>query len=532
MEIQEKNKNDMLLIAIFAVGIILRIFKLGDQSVWIDEFCTARFAASKDLFVVFWNSVANDMHPPTFYMLEHIFCSIFGYSELSIRVLPLCFGIANMFIFYKLVRAFFSEQISLIAAFLFCLSPYQIYYSQEARNYSMFLMVSMLMVYYFIISIKYNSFVFGKFIFWSVIGIYTHSFTLLLLIIMNGLIFILYREEIRLNLWLKAQAIIAVFLLPIIIFYLKGFSAQSYYHNIGMLLAPFHTLKNYLFGITIDWNILTIAAFIIAIYLMIMGIFTYRQKYSKIIKIISWISLLFMMFPWLISIALGKAIFSERLFILVSALVLIILAVGISYLSDQGIMLAVAVMTAIYGVALFNYYFTEKYQKSDYKSQFLQMEKEWKDGDAIVHSDVCSYSSFEFYNRIMYRTNFENRILGEIPEFSGGGVRFKIREMWRFLKDEILKKKYNIDIYAGYDKNTLTAKEALENMKNYKRVWFIRDNPIGEKQVWLPMGYIWNSNISLETPPDVEKIPWISKYFKLSKEQHFYPDDIFLLVAK
>src|SRR5208283_5259837 len=118
-----------------------------------------------------------------------------------------------------------------------------------------------------------------------------------------------------------------------------------------------------------------------------------------------------------------------------SALILIILAVGISYLSDQGIALAVAVMTVIYGIALFNYYFNEKYQKSDYKSQFLQMEKDWKDGDTILHSSNCSYTSFEFYNRIMYKTNFEDRILEEVPESSSSGIRPEKAGFWQWFKD-------------------------------------------------------------------------------------------------
>jgi len=532
MAIEIKNKNQVILYTVFAVGILLRIFKLGSQSVWIDEFITAGFAADKNLLYVTLDSLANNPHPPLFFILEHLICSLIGYSEISIRLLPLCFGIISMFVFYKLVRMFFSEQISLIAVFLFCISPYQVYYSQEARNYTMFLMVSMLMMYYFIISIKYNSFVFGKFVLWSIIGIYTHTFSLLLLLIMNSLIFTVYKEEIRLNLWIKAQAIIAIFFLPICIFYIKGFSGQEYYHNVGMLLAPMHTIKNYIFGITIGWNIFTIAAFIAAIYIMMVGVFTYRQKHSKILQIMLWVTALFILTPWLISLLMSKPIYSERLFILVSALVLIILAVGISYLSDYGIALAVAVILAINCTALFNYYFNEKYQKSDYKDQFLQIEKQWKEGDAIVHSFVSSYASFEFYNRIMYKTNYENRMLGEIPEFKGSGIKMKIREMWRQFKEDILLKKLNIDIYAGYDKNTLPSAEAMELMKNYSRIWFIRDNKIGEKQVWLPMGYIWNSNIELGEPPDVEQIPWVKKYFKVEKQEHFYTDDIFLLEAK
>jgi|GEM_PF-1202204 uncharacterized membrane protein len=530
--IRIKNKKLALLIAVFSIGILLRIFKLADQSVWIDEFVTTGFAAGPDLFHVFFDCLANNPHPPLFFMLEHIFCGIFGYSEFSLRFLPFVFSVACMFVFYRFVRVFFNEEIGLIAAVLFCLNPYQIYYAQEARNYTMFLLISMLMLYYFVISVKYNSFMSGQFIFWSVLGIYTHSFAVILLIIMNAVLIIGYREEIRMSLWLKAQGIIAIFFIPLLVPFLKNSAAESYYHNANIFLAPLYSIKNYLFGMTFDWNVLTIIALIGALFIIFIGTFTYRQKYIKITGVIFWISAGFMAFPWIISLITSKAIYSERIFILVSATTLILLSVGISYMSSQGKALAMAVMLLIYSVALFNYYFVEKYQKSDYKKQYTEIAQNFREGDIIVHSCVCSYASFEFYSKYMNKTAFTNRFLGEIPEFHGSGLRFRIRDMWRGFKEDVLKKKFGIDIYAGFDKNTLASKEAMEIMGNYKRVWFVRDSRIGEKQVWLPIGNIWNSSIDLGVPPEPDALPWVEKYFRVVSEEHFYADDVFLLERK
>jgi len=283
---------------------------------------------------------------------------------------------------------------SLIAAALFCLNPYQIYYSQEGRSYTMFLMVSMLMMYYFLMSIKYNSFMSGPFIFWSVLGIYTHSFAVILLIVMNAVLLIGYREEIRLNLWFRAQVIIGLLLLPLFMFLLKASAAESYYHNMQMFFAPFFSLKNYIFGITFDWNIFTVISFVAALYLIMIGTFTYRQKSNKITGIMFWVSVGFILFPWFVSVATGKSIYSERTFILVSALVLVLLAVGISYMSVQGKALAMAIMMSIYSVSLFNYYFVEKYQKASYKVQYEAVAKDFRECDIIIHSYVSSYSSF------------------------------------------------------------------------------------------------------------------------------------------
>ena len=529
---QIKNKELVILSVIFIAGTLLRFFRLSYQSIWIDEFCTARFAANKDLFLVFWDVMARDMHPPTFYMLEHLFCGIFGYSEFTLRFLPFIFGTASMFVFYRLVRAFFSAETSLIAAALFCLNPYQIYYAQEGRSYSMFLLVTLLMTYYFLMSIKYNTFMAGPFIFWSIMGIYTHAFAVILLIVMNAVYLIGYRDELRPHLWLKAQVIIALFLLPLFPFFLKGSAAESYYENRQMLLAPFYSLKNYIFGITFDWNFMTLMLFIAALYLIIIGTFTYRQKSAKITMIIFLISAGFMMFPWLISVLLGKAIYSERTFILVSALVLVLLAVGISYLSMQGKALAMTVMLLIYGTALYNYYFVEKYQKSLYKSQYQELVKEFKPGDIIIHSNTASYTSFEFYSRYEYRVNLPNRMLDVIPEFHGSGLRFKIRELWRQFKEEVLKKKFGLEIYAGFDKNIITPEQAMNVHKDYDRIWFVSDNVTGTKQPWMPIGNMWASELDLRKPVDPLALPWVNRYYKPVKVEKFFADDIYLLERK
>lgn len=194
------NKNRQILFyAIVFFGIFLRLFKLNYPGITIDEYITANFCTGKNLLYLIFDTLANNPHPPLFFILEYIITRIFGISEVSIRILPALFSIISIFVFYKFVRSFFSEKISLIALFLFCFNPYLVYYSHDARMYSFFLLVAMLIIYYFLLSIKYNSFLFVPFIFWSIIGLYIHNYTLNLLIILNFLVFFKYYEEIRLN---------------------------------------------------------------------------------------------------------------------------------------------------------------------------------------------------------------------------------------------------------------------------------------------------------------------------------------------
>ena len=516
---------------ILAGGIILRFFKLGSQSVWIDEYITANFAAGPNILHVFFDVLANNPHPPLFFILEHLACSVFGISEFSIRLLPALFGIFNIFLIYKLTRSFFPEKVSLIAAFLFAFNPYQVYYSQEARMYSMFLTTSLFIIYYFLMSIKYNTFLSKPFIVWSVAGLYTHNYTVLLLLVLNLLVFVKYKEDIRINLWTRAQVYILVFWAPLMLFFVKGITGGGYSHKVNILQAPVYTFKNFLFGITSGLNIWTGAALVAALFFIIIGAATKRKaSEKKIIDIFTAIILIFIAVPWIESIA-GKPVYSDRTLIICSALVLIVLAYGISYMYSTALTGFLAVIFIIYSVSLFNYFFTEQYQKIDYRSRYERVMKNIDENGVIIHSSVNSYSAFEFYNRLKYKKNYPNRLISEIPEFEGGAAKMKIREMWRGFKF-FLSEKLNIDIYAGYDRNILTQEELKKTASALKEVWFVRDDRKGIRQIWLPLGNVWYSDKDFGGPPKITEMWWVKKYFETQERYNFYGGDVSLMVRK
>ncbi len=525
----DNKKYKLLFNFIILSGIFLRIFKLTSQSVWIDEYITADFSSGENLIYVFFNSLANNPHPPLFFIFEYFFIKLFGISEFSIRIFPSLIGVVSIFVFYKFMRSFFSEKISLIALFLFCFNPYLIYYSQEARMYSFFMLVSLIIVYYFLLSIKYNSFLFLPFTIWSIIGLYIHNYTILLLIILNLLIFVKYKEEIRINLWIRSNIIIFLFWLPLILFFIKGIGGEGYSYKVNIFIAPLFTIKNHILGFTIDFNLITIISFIIVILLILNTIFTNRDKTKKIIDILTEILILFICIPWIFSM-IAKPVYSDRTLIVIAPLFLILISAGASYLSKNGLIIFIALISLVYIISLNNYYFKKDYQKIKYEEQFKKVSEEYKEGDLLLHAYVNSYAAFEFYNKLKYNKGYENKLSGEIPEFKGDKIQLFIRDLWRKFKD-ILKKYFKIDIYSGYDKNILPDSELNEKIKNIKRIWIIADNEIGRKRNWLPLGNIWYSKQKFGQDFILENFGWL-KNFLLINKINYYGSDIYLLEKK
>jgi uncharacterized membrane protein len=119
--------------AILLLAAILRFYRLSGQSLWADEGNSV--ALARRSFVEIARRTAFDIHPPFYYWLLKIWISIFGDSEIGLRSLSVVLGILLVFLIGVLGTRLFSSRVGLIAAFIAALSPFQVYYSQEARMY-------------------------------------------------------------------------------------------------------------------------------------------------------------------------------------------------------------------------------------------------------------------------------------------------------------------------------------------------------------------------------------------------------------
>lgn len=121
-----------LLMAITVLAGALRFYRLGDWSFWVDEANTMRKAldiASYDL-----------ASRPISLTLTHIALSTWGVSEWSARLTPALMGVASVPILYFPVRKLLGPAVALISVLLLAVSPWHLYWSQNARFYSSLLL--------------------------------------------------------------------------------------------------------------------------------------------------------------------------------------------------------------------------------------------------------------------------------------------------------------------------------------------------------------------------------------------------------
>lgn len=128
---------------LFLVALVVRLPNFN-ESLWYDEVWYT-FIRLNSTFVK--QVLFHDVHPPFYPLLMKGWIELFGDSEISVRLPSLLFGLASLGVIFALVRTWFNSHTALLATVLMALSPVHIWYSQEAKNNMLLLLLTLLTVY-------------------------------------------------------------------------------------------------------------------------------------------------------------------------------------------------------------------------------------------------------------------------------------------------------------------------------------------------------------------------------------------------
>jgi uncharacterized membrane protein len=131
-----------LAIVLLAFG--LRLYRLGASSLWYDETVSV-YLAEQSLPALIAHT-AGDIHPPGYYILLHAWIRLAGHSDFAVAFPSLIFGVVLVALAYRLAARFFRPEAGLLAAFLVTVSPYNLWYSQEVRMYTLAAALGMLLL--------------------------------------------------------------------------------------------------------------------------------------------------------------------------------------------------------------------------------------------------------------------------------------------------------------------------------------------------------------------------------------------------
>ncbi len=138
-------KENYIFISILLVAIVLRLYHIDYQSVWVDELHTLIEANPSISFSEMLKTlVIAEPQPPLYFILNKTLFTIFSYDTLTTRLFSAITGVFGILAIYFLGKEIMNRKVGIIAALLLSVNYFHIYYSQEARMYSMFFLTTTL----------------------------------------------------------------------------------------------------------------------------------------------------------------------------------------------------------------------------------------------------------------------------------------------------------------------------------------------------------------------------------------------------
>lgn len=198
----------LALSAIVLLGLALRLYRIGEESVCLEEYVCVAHLDSPDL-VTFIQRVRASNPPiaPLAFAATYVWSRVVGASVVRVRLLFVIIGTLLMPLVYVFAREIygrgaFARRAGLVAALCVALSPVHIFRAQEIRHYGPLTLLALVSLYCFLRVLREERLRWWALnILANILVVWTHLFGVLLLFT-QGLFLVLFR-------WRKARAVLA-----------------------------------------------------------------------------------------------------------------------------------------------------------------------------------------------------------------------------------------------------------------------------------------------------------------------------------
>lgn len=220
-------KSNYLILLIFLLGLALRIYDLAGESIWYDEAVSVVASRLGIGELIKWIIETKDGNPPLYYLILHYWVPVFGDSEFMSRLPSAIFGSLSVFGIYAVGIRLFNKKTGLIAALFIATSYFHIRYAQEARAYTLMVLLSLVSIYCLLRITDSKKRVFGFFyVISSALMMYTHYFGAFIIILQNIFCFTLFIMdgkigELSTRKWITLQGIMGLLFLPGLLLWAK-----------------------------------------------------------------------------------------------------------------------------------------------------------------------------------------------------------------------------------------------------------------------------------------------------------------------
>jgi mannosyltransferase len=400
---EASRRNTLLVTGIVALGAVLRLLHLGAPSVWLDESLSVAYARLPwPQFVHLMQARELNMLP--YYLVLRGWIHL-GTSEWIVRLPSALFSIATLPMFYRLGSRLFGTRTGLIALFLLAIDPYHIRFAQEARGYSLMLLLVTASTLLFVRGTEIDSrrpvIVWASYVVASALAAYAHFYATLAIVAQWASLAITRPRDVPWR-WITLSAVaIGILLLPLAAFVLLGHADPA-----GWIPPPSWKRVEYLVysllggdnshGVRIiAWPVYGVV--LIAAAASARAAWRKRADAHERWHYTLAVSGAALPIVLVLAASIIKPIFVDKYLMECLPFVVLLVAVGVERLRPRALSLgAMLVLLAISAHALVGYY--QSSDKDDWRAASRYVLDSAQDGDASMFFPRYGIDPFEYYH--------------------------------------------------------------------------------------------------------------------------------------
>ena len=138
--LNRRTLEHLTLLAVLALAFWLRVTDLGRNSLWYDEILQVRIAAGA--LSDFLPQLAQNAAMPLDYLIERVMLSV-GPAEFILRFPAALLSTLAVALIYRMGKLLFNGIVGVMASACLAVASFAIFYAQEARPYSLYLILTL-----------------------------------------------------------------------------------------------------------------------------------------------------------------------------------------------------------------------------------------------------------------------------------------------------------------------------------------------------------------------------------------------------
>ncbi|TEU15322.1 MAG: hypothetical protein E3J21_13510 [Anaerolineales bacterium] len=420
-----ERSRRVLILSLIILAFALRLHQLDAKSIWFDESHSLN-RASLDLLSIasgkqIWGDrvVQDTTHVPFYFFLLHFFIKLAGDSDFTLRFLSVIFGVLTVPLIHFMGKKLCHARVGLWAALLATFSPFYLWYSQEARMYTLLVFLGLLSVFCLLRAIDEDKVGwYATYALTATAMLYTSLFSFGLFAF-EGLVGLLAAWRLRRWSILAVFVIISLAFLPGLWPHLVWLGPQrqleEYNYWPGILLD---VLNSHNFGLSLDPTRLTLLNLALLV-IFIIGLLSLTQdkpfdsstglrtgtaqdkpqrRWDSSLLLLGYISLPIIS---LYLVSLLQPIYrGSRYLMIISPAYYLGLAAGLVAIKRRTKLIFLLCLSLILGGMLlsdYNYFSSPDYHKEDYRSVARHVEEHSQVGDVIVGASFDSWAFSHYY---------------------------------------------------------------------------------------------------------------------------------------